>query len=384
MRYLQFLIFLLSFPAFGQDQQPQAELTSYTWYLGGQWDSLFIHRKELIRNSGQDYFFMRYRLGEAAFRLKKYRIAIEEFEHAITLNSADTFSLKYLEVALREAGRTQEAVLAGQKLIQLGATKLPRYKIRSMNYLMAEVGRKVSDSKDIGNLNYTSFSCGLLPTPRLLVHASYSNVRQTKYYGEVLQHMFSGNARWQSKHGVSFRGHFSYLDVSVNYNDNSNRYLQHQVGGLGVRKSAGNWDWDVSADIGNLNYEDQIQQTAGITWFPFSDSRLLLNYQLISQQQEGSVFWVHKPSLQIGLSRTLWLGMEYYQGNTRNIIENNGFLINNAYDILHYRYIGSLNWYPSRHFAGYLSAIHESRTEAIEGFDYVLNGVFLGFRISPW
>ena len=93
MRYFQFLIFLLALPAFGQDQQPDAELTSYTWYLGGKWDSLFIHRKELVRNSGQDYFFMRYRLGEAAFRLKKYRIAIEEFDHAIMLNSADTLSL---------------------------------------------------------------------------------------------------------------------------------------------------------------------------------------------------------------------------------------------------------------------------------------------------
>ena len=384
MHYLRILFFLLSFPAFGQNQQADPELTSYTWYLGGQWDSLFVHRKELVRNSGQDYFFLRYRLGEAAFRLKKYRIAIDEFSRANALNSADTSSLKYLEAALRETGRTQEAVLAGQKLIQLGAAKESRYKIRSMNYLMADVGRKVSDSKDIGNLNYSSFSCGLSPTARLLVHASYSKVSQTKYYGDVLQNVFSSSARWQSKHGLSFRGHFSYLDVSVNYNDNSNRYLQHQIGGLGIRKSTGNWDLDLSVDGGNLNYDDQIQQTAGITWFPLSNPRLSLNYQLTSQQQEGSVFWVNKPSLQIGISPTLWLGLEYYQGNTRNIIENNGFLINNAYDILHSRYMASLNWYPSRHFAGYLSAIHENRTEAIEGFDYVLNGVFLGFRISPW
>lgn len=384
MRFL-FLLFLgFAFSLSAQSIQSDPELTSYTWYLGGQWDSLVNHRKELIRSSGQDYFYLRYRIGEAAFRQQKYRIAVDEFQRASNLNSADTFSLKYLEAALRETGRAQEAVKIGKKLIQLGALPIPRYKKTSLNSVHVDLGTKISNSNAIGNLKYSSAGVNFLFHPSLALHASFSNIGQSNYYSLVKQLIYSGFLNWQGNKGLSIRSHFSYLDVSVTYNDNSQHFLQHQVGGLSARKSIENWDLDLGVDGGNMNYDDQIQETAGITWYPLSNSKFSLRYQVIAQQQSDEYNWIHKPSLQIGIANKVWFGLEYYSGNTRNVIENNGFLLNNAYDKTQSRLMASLNWYPSRHFSAYLSATHEKRIETLEGFDYALNGIFFGMKLSPW
>ncbi len=384
MRVLFLFIILLVGRVSAQTIEADPELTSYTWYLGGQWDSLYNHRKDLIKVSGQEYYFLRYRLGEAAFRLKKYRIAIDEFRRATRLNSADTFSLLYLEAALRECGRTQEAVLVGKQLLNLGATKQARYKTESLNSITADIGSKNSNSDAIGNLKYSSFGVNLSPHPSLFIHAAYSNIGQSNYYSLVKQQVYSGYVNWQNRTGFSIRGNFSYLDIVVNYNDKSQHFLQHQVGGFGIRKSISNWDVDLNVDAGNMNYDNQIQETAGITWYPEGNSTVIFKYQVISQQQNSSINWVHKPSIQIRISNKFWLGLDYYSGNTRNIIENNGFLINNSYDITQSRIGASLNWFPNRKLNAYISATHEKRIETLEGFDYTLNGIFFGIKFSPW
>jgi hypothetical protein len=384
MRFLFILLLAIVNSASAQTSEPDPELTSYTWYLGGQWDSLVNHRKDLVRASGQDYFYLRYRIGEAAFRQQKYRIAIDEFQRASILNSADTFSLKYLEAALRETGRAHEAVTIGKKLIQLDAVVLPRYKKTSLNSVNADIGTKISNSNAIGDVKYSSAGVNFLPHPSLALHASFSNIGQSNYSGLVKQLVYSGFVNWQGRKGFSLKSHFSYLDISVSYNDKSQYFLQHQVGGLSAKKSIENWDLDIGVDGGNMNYEDQIQETAGITWFPKSNSKFSLRYQVIAQHQNGELNWIHKPSMQVGIANAVWFGLEYYSGNTRNVIENNGFLLNNSYDKTQSRLIASLNWIPNRHFSAYLSAIHEKRIETLEGFDYTLNGIFFGLKLSPW
>jgi hypothetical protein len=360
------------------------ELTSYTWYLGGQWDSLYNNRKTLVEESGQDYFFLRYRLSAAAFYKEKYRIAIDECYEALRFNSTDTFTLKLLEVSLLESGRNHEALLAAKRLRKLGAAPLPRYFPASLNSVSADMGIKISNSTSIDNLNYKGIGVGIYPIAPLLIHASFSSIQQSNYYSAVVQKTFTGFTRYQFRKGLSAYGHFSYLNVAIDFKDKTQRTLMNNVGGLGIKKSIGNWDVEVGYDMGNLNDSNQTQESVGLTWFPLSNPNLTLRSAIICQQQSSTTHYSYKAGIAGKILPHLWLSADYYKGSSRNIVENNGFFINNAYDIVQSRSTAALTWIPGRKFSAYISASYELRTETFEQFDYNLSGIFSGIRLSPW
>lgn len=380
------LFFLLLSCSFLQAQSSlgDPELTSYTWYLGGQWDSLYHNRKELVEQSGQDYFYLRYRLGVAAFHKEKYRTAIDECYEALKFNSTDTFTLKLLEVSLLESGRNQEALLAAKRLRKLGAAVLPRYRPSSLNSVSADMGMKFSNSTSIDNLNYKGIGLGIYPVAPLMIHASFSNIQQSNYYGAVVQKTFTGFTRYQFKKGISLFGHFSNLNVAIDFDDKTQRTLKNYVAGLGMKKSIGNWDVEAGYDMGNLNDSNQTQGSVGITWYPLSNPNLTFRSTLIGQQQSSTTHFCYKAGIAGKILPHLWLSADYYKGSSRNIIENNGFFINNAYDIVQSRSTAALTWIPGRKFSAYISASYEMRTETFEQFDYTLSGIFSGIRLSPW
>ena len=380
------LFFLLFSCTFAQAQSTlgDPELTSYTWYLGGQWDSLYQHRKALVEQSVQDYFYLRYRLGVASFYKEKYRTAIDECYKALHFNSSDTFTLKLLEVSLLESGRNHEALLAAKRLRKLGAAPIPRYRPASLNTISADMGIKFSNSVFIDNLTYKGIGLGIYPIAPLLVQANVSNIQQSNYYGSVVQNTFTGFTRYQFSKGLALYGHFSNLNITIDFDDKTHRSMRNSVGGIGVKKALGNWDVEIGIDKGNLNDSNQTQENIGITWYPLSNPNLSFRSSLICQQQSAKTHYSYKLGMAVKLLPHLWLSADYYKGNTRNIIENSGFFINNAYDVVHARSSAALTWIPGRKFSAFVAASYEMRTETFEEFDYTLTGIFSGIRFSPW
>ncbi len=182
-----FLSFMLvQRPVSGQHVINDPETTSYVWHYYGQWDSLLLNRKALLKAVGgkrNDYYYLRYRLGEAALRTGNFRQAAIDFERAVKLNSADTFSLKLLEIAFTEMGRSNEALIQGRRLNKLDAENLPRYKQISRDYVYLESGIKFSNNTDsIGQLNYYHAGLNLQVCPRIAVFNSFSLLKQTNYF----------------------------------------------------------------------------------------------------------------------------------------------------------------------------------------------------------
>jgi len=77
-------------------------------YYEQKWDSLLTIGEEAI-DKGYDYYYMRVRVGEAAFYKQRYVRAVRHFEKALQFNSGDEYATRLLYKSYQYSGRADEA-----------------------------------------------------------------------------------------------------------------------------------------------------------------------------------------------------------------------------------------------------------------------------------
>jgi len=378
----------------GQTVNNDPESVSYNWYIHSNWDSLLINRSSLLSN-GNDYYYMRYRLGEAAYRTGKYRQAATDFGRASSLNGNDSFSTSFYAHSLLLSGRFSEAILAGKLLRKQKSTNASYYKSSQLNSFYTEFGKKFSTDKSItGDLSYYQLAGGvqILPTSNLFV--AFSSLSNSNYYSDVEQKIYYAKLKIQLKKAWSLEPYFNYIDAKVAYYPTTdyplkyNYYLQNQVVGLNVLKSFSKWDVNFGSTYSNLSNNTQIQANAGLVYYPKANNTLFAALQLIyHNENDGSNYSQNlllRPSAGFKVASKLWFTSEFYYGKAYNFVENSGYLVNNAVDLTKWRLNSGLQYYPSKKLSFFLTYQHESRTERLLSSTYSLNCIFIGVRFNPW
>lgn len=392
--HLNLVLFL--FPAFclGQTVIKNPETISYNWYIQSKWDSLLKYRNILL-NSGNDYYYMRYRLGEAAYRTGRYRQAATDFARASALNGNDSFSTSFYAHSLMLSGRYSEAILVGKQLRKQNSSKAQYYKSAQLNSLYCEYGNKFSSNKYIsGDLSCFQIATGLQVLPAANFFVAYSSLSNSNYYSDVKQKIYFAKLKLQLKNAWSLEPYFSYIDAKVAYYPtkdfpkNSNYYLQNQVFGLNALKSFSKWDVNFGGTYSNLSNNTQIQTNTGLTFYPKANNTIFAALQLTYHNENDgsntSQNLLIKPSVGIKVISDLWFTTEFYHGRAYNFIENSGYLINNTVDLTNSRLNYGLQYYPSKMLSFFLSYQHEGRQVKFFNSSYSLNSIFIGIRYNPW
>lgn len=101
-----------AFPASGDDLALSADYESLTLRLYNEqkWDSLLVVGEEAI-GKGYDYFYIRVRVGVAAFEKQRYVRAARHLEKALEFNSPDEFASTLLYKSYHYSNRNNEARL---------------------------------------------------------------------------------------------------------------------------------------------------------------------------------------------------------------------------------------------------------------------------------
>lgn len=111
-------------------------------YYEQKWDSLLVVGEEAI-SQGHDYFYMRVRVGEAAFHKQRYVRATRHLEKALEFNSRDEYAIGLLYKAYHYSNHTDDARWMLRKLPSDQARNLGRADRRPLLYL--EAGPAFSD-----------------------------------------------------------------------------------------------------------------------------------------------------------------------------------------------------------------------------------------------
>jgi hypothetical protein len=118
------LVMNLSVNALGVAETNYESLT-LRLYNEQKWDSLLIVGEEAIQK-GYDYYYMRVRVGEAAFYKQRYVRASLHLEKARIFNAADEYATRLLYKSYQYSGRTEDAQWLLMKLSPEFAKSLGR------------------------------------------------------------------------------------------------------------------------------------------------------------------------------------------------------------------------------------------------------------------
>jgi tetratricopeptide (TPR) repeat protein len=417
-RILVFLFMICIIKSKAQDTLNSAtvEQKSYQLYLDKQWPELISYGKKAM-NKGFDYFYLRLRVGIAYFERKNYSAAEGHFKKALQFNSGDELALEYLYYCYIYNGRYDEARLLSREFSAFLAEKTGTGKQSSIGFIMLEGGTKKSDSasytpKDPNSKrNYfdppTYFQLGLQHYIKnrvsLFYAATYfsqqtfiSKVVQTQYYLKAAVPFKNGWVLSPSVHYVHIKNSSERMSApatptpgmpppprpqlikSVSEND-------YYVGSLGVQKTLKKFTFGLGTTVSDMNKITQYIHDGFVSYSVLGNSKLIVGCTgyLHTVDSYKTTYVSATPFIYTQPVKRVSLKLSYLYNTKNNIIEDNGYLVNNSPDLTNSRYSALLNVTISKHLAAYGLYQLEYKHEAVQNFNYRYNVFVLGIKFIP-
>lgn len=364
----------------------EIDKTTYDLYLSGSWKELIDKGEEAV-SQGTDYFYLRMRVGIAAYELKDYPRAIRHFRKALEFNSADDVAGEYLYFSLLFYGRKMEADLVARNLspglreklsisgepgvssIFVNATmsflREPEIIENSLSSVSPPVEGYQSATKNFrfwnggfrhyaGNRLLVTHSAGYLSKTYMLLtrepaqtsFVADSELSQFQYYisGRIL--LGKGSYLIPALHYVNVR--LPYETVTTGRGGRTFIMQQHEVlhdfaASLSSEKHWGRVTTGISAVYSDINEERQVQGNLSLSWFPLGNLNLysvsdITWYSVLPELNEAG--WIVTQKIGLSVSRGLWLEFwgslgerQNFAGSGAMVIYNDGALIREQYGI---------------------------------------------------
>jgi hypothetical protein len=412
------------FNALFAQQKPEfrdIDKNTYDLYLRGSWREL-IRTGEHAVSHGIDYYYLRMRLGIAAYEIKDYAKTIRHCKKALEFNSADDTAKEYLWLALLLYGREIEADRIAQDFSpslkkKLSYNRKPGVRSLDLNY----TGSALRNQEDVENLlrntdqnvdgyqsvtrNFRLFGAGLEhdagKSMRLYHSAGYLSKSYILYSRETTSE--TSNAKLSQLQyylsGRIFLGSGSFLIPSVHYVNvripyqtriagpggrtfimQQNMFYQDFATSLRFEKYAGKTLPGISAGYSNINDERQIQGSLSLSWFPGGNLNLysqseITRYFILPEYERGE--WIISQNIGFRLFPRLWLEIWGSRGDKENFAGSGASLIYNDIGLISEQYglnlvipISSI-----KISANYIYAFHESR--------YMPDSYITGEKLNP-
>ncbi len=392
------------------------EQKSYQLYLDKQWPELISYGKKAV-NKGFDYFYMRMRIGIAYFERKNYSLAEVQFKKALQFNSGDELALEYLYYCYLYTERYDGARLLSRQFNAALAEKTGTDKQSSVGFIMLEGGTKKTDSPSYksadpnGKPNYfdppTYVQLGLQHYIKNRVSLFYAATyfSQQTFLSKVVQTQYFVKAAVPFKNGWMVSPSVHYVHI----NNSSERMTapatptpglpppprpqliktvtnaDYFVGSLGVQKTLKKFTFGIGTTVSNMNNVTQYIHDGSVSYSVLGNSKLLIGCTGYLHTVDGykssnvsvAPFIYTRP-----ISR-LSLKLSYLYNTKNNIIEDNGYLVNNSPDLTNSRYSALANVTINKHVVAYGLYQMEFKHEAVQNFNYRYNVFVVGLKFIP-
>ncbi len=390
------LFFFWAFFIQAQETEPTAidfETQTFRHYQAKAWPELITTANQALKE-GNDYYYLRFRLGIAYYEQKNYRLAQEHFKKALQFNSTDALSQEYLFYCYLYLDRTEDARKLSNSFSEELKSNLKIDEKLAIDFITFEAG--VKSPKKIpypsSTINYYDdaryFQIGLkhnISSTFSLYHAG-SFYNQDTYFGAINQKQYFIQAGIPLKNNWLISPSFHYLalsftsKVAATGQTNSN----YNVKSLQISKAIQKFDLAIGSTFSNISNANQSNHFASITYSAFGNSKLILGftnylhtsnkYQSLNNAFSPFVYFEPLPSVGINLS--------YFTNQKNNLIENNGSLVNNSPDLTTTRYTAMANFRLNKVWSLYALYQLENKIEATNSFNYNYNLLLAGIKIN--
>ncbi len=362
------LLFCVFMPTIAYTQAYNYETINQTtkdFFVEKKWTELLTESHEAIK-AGTDFYDLRLRRGLAYLNMKKYRRALAEFEATQKFFPADTVG-KYYLCAMHDAlGNIPQAQQKANSLPAKHRTELA-YKKQNLleigifgSYTNFNAENKINNivQKETGEWNaYRGLVGGgvyvshLVGKKLAITHTAsgfaFQNFKKINYpnqkaifYNDGVQIGGGTSAelylpkQWKIKASLQYN-HIGAYTQTFNTTKNIyevNEFLQGGfLAGGSVKKGYKNLDFLFGTYWNNFLQYYTLQETAGLSYYPFSNARFaviahisfLQNLAETNAGYQNARLFLIKTNVQA--YKSIWLSASYLKGDTQNFydIENN-------------------------------------------------------------
>lgn len=353
----------------GQTTEDFASLDrqSYQLFINGNFSELNKLGKRMVAN-GMDYYYLRMRLGIAAFNKQRYLTAIQHFKRALAFNSSDAVLHEYIFFSHIYLGHTTEAILYRNTIpFNLQTENVKQYNPFGISFL--SLGTDITQSNSPQRV-YT------IPNNQ----SNYSAESITDNLSGNIKLKWMGESNWRyslaylyfMKNGVTYNQFFPngtasdfnlnqfhikalrsipggselyffgtlsvYSGASTYALERANRVAKQlasdYAGGAGFARRLKYLRIDINASYSNLVGYQQVRTESFLSWYPFEHEKLytthggLIQYDL----KNGMGYNVFNA---IGFKIAKPVGMEFGLnfGNAMLSVRNAGGMVFNSLSI---------------------------------------------------
>lgn len=354
---------------------------SYDYYINGEWHALLLLAKQAKQQHITSYW-LNLRAAFAAQVLNKPFVSLHYYEQNLKQfpNDPITLPLAYqtqLQIGQYSQGLRLHAKLAKDSTLAQLYPKRPPIHLAHVEYGI----KQCTDDSLYKPMHYTQFGFGFR-VKSIAFYNALSYLNQSTYFGNTQQYQYYLSASIPFPLGITATPvyHFvSYQIEATNFAipDSVKQGRPHVVGGA-ISMLVKNMVVGVGFYHSNMNFTFQNQIQPSITWYPFNNTRLSIaalgNYLLESKKMSGSLLFNCEAVRKVNLSGG------YLLANVRYFTEQNGYLVNNSFDITNNRWLISLMYNITPKLSIYGVYLHEKRTLPIAERPYQNNMGVLGFK----
>lgn len=392
-----FIFSLFFLKSYSQDTPDATEIEMKTleFYTNKDWNSLIALEDEALKN-GNDYFYLRMRLGIAYFEQKNYGLALVHFNKAIGFNSTDDLVNEYLYYSYLFLGKEEEARKLSTAFSSELKVKLGLNSTSAIDFITVSGGSKIANSSfsDPNNAIYFKpahfYELGLkhyFATKFSLFHA-VNTFSQETWIGDINQNQYYALAAIPLKNNWSIAPAFHILQLKftgkipgINSETTSNNYF---VSSFSVKKSFKKFDFSIGSTVSNIASSTQYNHFANVTYAVFGNSQLVLGFTdyvhtsdtYAKLNHSYSAFVYYRPL------KFAAVKLSYFKNQNNNIIEDNGYLVNNSVDLTTNRFSVLANFRINTTFSLFTLYQIENKKVYLQNSDYQYTILLGGIKIN--
>ena len=128
-----------------------------------------------------------------------------------------------------------------------------------------------------------------------------------------------------------------------------------------------------------------LQGSASIIYFPLANSKFSISATdyIIKDNMVDRNFNAYSFSISVRPFPKVSVSGNYLVNQSINLNEENGYIVNNSYDLTTSRVSGTLDFSLSKNVSVYLHLMKENKTETQKNINYYYNSAIIGLKIIP-
>ena len=372
---------------------------------------------------GFDYFYLRMRIGIAYYEEKKYDLAAPHFDKALQFNSGDELALEYLYYCYLFTSRNEEARMLSKQFSKELAVKTGVDKQSALGFILFEGGTKLSDSTHYYDKNKKTESNFYNPATylqlglnhyiknRVSFFHAFTYFDQTSFTGTLRQLQYYIKSAIPLKHGWMISPAVQWVNINfssektvvsnpptppphpgmpppppprqtlVTTTTNSSYY----IGSLAIQKIVKKFTFSIGTTLSNMSNVTEFIHSGSIYYSLLGNSKLILGCAGYAHTINSykTTYGSLSPFVFLYPQKNISIKLAYLQNAGNNIIEDNGYFVNNSPDLTRSRYSAMINLYLSKAITFYVVYQLENKLENIQQFTYKYNILVAGLKITP-